>query len=272
MLSDDQGQRIQAILDTKQPEELGIAAPLWSRRAVRDLIQKELGVYLAVRTVGDYLKRWGYTAKRPGRRSRDQDPEAIRQWEEIDYPAIEKRACEEDAEVFWGDETGCRADEHPGYGYAKKGEPATINVPDSHIGCNMISAISNDGNVRFMTYTSTMNGTVFILFLTQLIRSVAHKVFLIVDHLRAHESAEVRGWLAKHKDQIEVFYLPSHAPESNPDEYLNNDLKGQVNAQGLPENKHKLRARIQCFMRRLLHLPEHVRNFFKHPKAAYAGA
>ena len=58
----------------------------------------------------------------------------------------------------------------------------------------------------------------------------------------------------------------------NPDEYLNNDLKGGVNAAGLPASKKDLRSRIQQFMRRLLHLPEHVRNYFQHPCVQYAAA
>ena len=33
-----------------------------------------------------------------------------------------------------------------------------------------------------------------------------------------------------------------------------------------------LRSRIQRFMRRLLHLPEHVRNYFQHPCVQYAAA
>ena len=59
---------------------------------MRDLIRKEFGIDLAVRTVGEYLKRWGYTAKKPRRHARKQDPEEVRQWLEETYPAIEKRA------------------------------------------------------------------------------------------------------------------------------------------------------------------------------------
>ncbi len=66
------------------------------------------------------------------------------------------------------------------------------------------------------------------------------------------------------------FYLPRYAPELNPDEYLNQDLKQNVNAAGLPNNKGELRSHIQHFMRRLLHLPQHVRNYFKHPCVLYA--
>jgi transposase len=80
VLSDEQAGHIQQLLRTKSPEDLGIAAPLWNRRAVRDLIRQECAVVLAVRTVGLYLRRWGFTAKRPRRHSRDQDPEEVRQW------------------------------------------------------------------------------------------------------------------------------------------------------------------------------------------------
>jgi transposase len=270
LLSDEQARHLQHLIDSNSPEDLEIASPLWSRGAVRDLIQKELGIELAVRTVGDYLQRWGYTAKKPGRHSKDQDPEEVRQWLEETYPAIEKRATVEGADIYWCDETGRQADQQPGYGYAKKGEPATMEVPDSHIRCNQISAISNDGSVRFMTYTSTMTAALFIVFLSRLVRGARRKIFLIADRLKVHEAAAVDDWVTKHTDQIELFYLPRYSPELNPDEYLNNDLKGGVNATGLPENKADLRSRIQAFMRRLLHLPEHVRNFFQHPCVQYA--
>ncbi len=122
-LSDAQAEHLQQLVRTHQPEELGIAAPLWTRRAVRDLIRKEFDLDLAERTVGRYLKRWGFTAKRPRRRARDQDPEEVRQWLEETYPAIEARAEREGAEIHWGDEVGVAADQQPARGYAPQGEP-----------------------------------------------------------------------------------------------------------------------------------------------------
>ena len=90
--------------------------------------------------------------------------------------------------------------------------------------------------------------------------------------LRAHLTPEVRAWVAAQGDRIEIFYLPRYAPELNPDEYLNNDLKGTVNAAGLPHNKGEVRSRIQQFMRKLLHLPEHIMSYFEHPSVQYAAA
>ena len=271
-LSDQQAQQIQQRLNADTPEDLGIPAPLWTRRAVQQLIRQELGVAMPVRTVGSYLRRWGYTPKRPRRHARKQDPEEIRQWLEETYPAIEQRAEEEDATIHWCDETGAGADEHPARGYALEGEPVTMDVPDPHLRMNQISTITNEGAVRFMTYARTMNAALFLVFLGRLLRNTTGKLFVIVDRLQAHKTPAVEDWVAAHQDRIELFYLPRYAPELNATEYLNNDLKGQVNAAGLPDDKGALRSRMQRFMSNLRRLPGHVRNYFKHPCMLYAMA
>src|SRR3954471_15343529 len=76
-LSDPQAERIRRLIDDHSPADLGIAHALWTRRAVRDLIRKEFDIELAERTVGLYLRRWGYTSKKPARHSREQDPDEV---------------------------------------------------------------------------------------------------------------------------------------------------------------------------------------------------
>jgi transposase len=269
-LTDEQATHLQHRIDEHSPEQLGIAAPLWTRRAVRDLIAKEYGIRMPVRTVGEYLKRWGYTAKRPRRHAKKQDPEEVRQWLAETYPALEAQAREEDAEIHWCDETGVAADEYPHSGYARKGEPATLEVPDSHLRVNVISTVTNEGALHFMTYRSTLNAALFISFLDQLLRSTAKKLYVIVDHVGAHEAAAVGEWVLPRLNRIEVFFMPRRAPELNPDEYLNNDLKGNVHAAGLPNTKDELQSRVQTFLQGLAHSPEHVMSYFRHPCVAYA--
>jgi hypothetical protein len=58
-LSDERARHIQDLVDDHSPEDLGIPAPLWRRRAVRDLIRREFAIAMPVRTVGDYPKRRG---------------------------------------------------------------------------------------------------------------------------------------------------------------------------------------------------------------------
>jgi hypothetical protein len=58
----------------------------------------------------------------------------------------------------------------------------------------------------------------------------------------------------------------------NPDEYLNNDLKGNVHEEGLPGSKEELRSRVQGWMRTLYHWGARVASYFEHPCVQYAAA
>lgn len=269
-LDDQQAEWIKRQIDQGSPERLGMPHALWTRRAVRDLIRHEYGIDLAERTVGQYLRRWGYTSKRPARHARQQDPDEVEAWLLETYPAIEEQAVRENAEILWTDEVGVAADQHPGYGYARQGERATMEVPKPHIRVNQISAISNEGTVRFMTYRGALNAAVFLLFLQKLVAAASRKILLIADRLQAHKTPEVLAWLEEHKDRIEVFYLPAYAPEMNPVEYLNNDMKATVNQAGLPADQGTLKTRILAFMDCLASVPQHVISYFLHPWVQYA--
>src|SRR5512147_2594781 len=98
-LSNEQAEHIQDLIDHNSPEKLGVPSPLWSRRAVQDLIRKEYGIFMPVRTVGEYLKRWGYTTKKPRRHARDQNPEEVNKWLNETYPKLARKAGEEGADM-----------------------------------------------------------------------------------------------------------------------------------------------------------------------------
>ena len=110
------------------PDALDLPFALWSRAAVRELIRQRFGVRLAVRTMGTYLARWGFTAQKPLRRAYEQDPAAVRRWLRRDYPAIAAQAKAEGGAVFWGDETGLRSDDVRGRGYAPLGRTPVVRV------------------------------------------------------------------------------------------------------------------------------------------------
>jgi len=270
LLTREQEQCIQLVIETQGPQELKIASAFWTRQAVQELIKQQVGIRLPIRTVGEYLRRWGYTPQKPVRKAYKQDPVAVAEWLETTYPEIERRATQEGGEIHWGDETGVRSTCQHSRGYAHPGETPELIVPGNRFSVNMIATITNQGKVRWMIYTGTMNAALFIEFLTRLIAGAAKKVFLIVDHLSVHEAAAVEQWLADETDRIEVFYLPKYAPERNPDEYLNCDVKANINTDGLPKDREELRGKLHRFMQRLAKLPARIASYFKHKYIAYA--
>ena len=67
LLDGEQERGIRQAIETKSPHELEIPSALWTRQAVRELIRTRVGVRLPIRTVGEYLRRWGYTPQKPVR-------------------------------------------------------------------------------------------------------------------------------------------------------------------------------------------------------------
>ena len=98
----------------------------------------------------------------------------------------------------------------------------------------------------------------------------ARKIFLIVDNLRVHHAKEVKEWLQGKKAQIEVVFLPPCAPESNPDEYLNRDLKTALRTSPVSRDTTHLIKKAQSFLNRIAASPDHIVTYFRHPSAAYA--
>lgn len=131
----------------KVPEQLKLDFALWTRQAVAELIELRCGFKMPIRSVGDYLKRWGFTPQKPLRLAYEQRPEAVQQWLETQYPIIQSQAKSEGGDIYWGDETGLRTDCRHGRGYARKGRTPVISLNAQRESINMISAIINQGLV-----------------------------------------------------------------------------------------------------------------------------
>ena len=252
------------------PDELDLPFALRSRAAVREPIPRRCGVRLAVRTMGTYLARWGFTAQKPLRRAYEQDPTAVRRWLRRGYPAVAARAKAEGGMVFWGDETGLRSDDVRGRSYAPRGRTPEVRVNPKRVNLGLISAVTNKGELRWMVLDGAIKAPSLIRFLGRLIQDANGKVFLIWDNLPVHRSAKVRAWLAGRAAEIEVFYLPGYSPELNPDEGLNADLKHAVTRKPPARSKPALKRAVISHMRRLAKLPGRIRSYFEHPSFRYA--
>ena len=81
----------------KNQDQLQLPFALWSRRVVQGLIREVAKIEMPIRTVGEYLRRWGMTPQRPIKRALEQRPAEVRRWLEETCPAIVARAKAEKA-------------------------------------------------------------------------------------------------------------------------------------------------------------------------------
>lgn len=264
-ISPEQESAIIKMITEKNPDQLKMKCCLWTRNAVQQLIQEQYGITMPIRTVGEYLRRWGFTVQRPAKQAMNQKSEQVKEWLEETYPQIHAKAKKEGAEIFWGDETAVQNTSNYARGYAPKGQTPVLKVQTVKMHINMISAISNRGKVHFMFSADAMNADKLIDFMERLIKDAGHKVYLILDNLRVHHSKKATQWATDHSNQIALFYLPPYSPEYNPDEYLNHDLKQSIGAREQVKNSDELQVQADHFMSGIAHDGDHVKAYFEHP-------
>jgi transposase len=273
-LSAKQEDLVRRTICDKRPEQLKMDFALWTRAAVMQLIEQQCGLKLSVRAVGNYLKRWGFTPQKPIKRAYEQRPEAVQQWLEHEYPAIEQRAKAEGAEIHWGDETALVNTDVRGRSFAPRGKtPVAWAVGGTREKLSMISTVTNQGRANWMIIDGAFNHERLIEFFEALVsdgRRLRKKVFLILDNLGVHHCKPVKAWLAERVADIEVFYLPSYSPELNPDERLNADLKHAIGTKVPVRTKAKLRAAAEQHMQFIEANPQRVRAYFQDPVVRYA--
>jgi transposase len=269
-LTAEQARQVRRWIADRTPDQLQLPFALWTSRAVRELIERRCGQRLGLSTVQLYLKRWGMTPQKPLTRATQRSPAAIAAWLARDYPAIARRARRERAVVYWGDETGISNQDQIGRSYAPRGRTPVVGRTAKRISQSMISAVSNRGLMRFMLYDGALDVARFLTFLRRLIKDAAQKVFLIVDNLKVHHAKKVKDWAEDHRHAIELFYLPAYAPEHNPDEYLNNDVKQKLRQKLQPGSKDELIANTRAVMRAIQRSPARVRGYFRPDPVKYA--
>jgi transposase len=264
-------QTVKAITD-QSPDQLKLPFWLWTREAVGDFIEKRFGVSVSIWTVGRMLKRWGFTPQKPIRRALEQDPIEVRKWMNETYPRIRAMAKRESAEIYWGDEMGMRSDHTTGTTYGRKGQTPVIPGTGKRFGCNMVSAITNRGEMSFMVFKHRFNANVFLVFLRRLVRQVGRKFFLIIDRHPAHVAKKVQNWISAHKDDLQIFFLPGYSPRLNPDELLNQDVKSNAVGRRRAATQSELLSHVRSYLRSTQRLPEIVRSYFRHKDVQYAAA
>jgi transposase len=266
----DQAQRIRSLIVGKMPDQLKLPFYLWTRAAVACLIARDYGLTVSLTTVGRYLKAWGMSAQKPVRRAYERNDEAIAQWLSETYPAIAQQARLDGATIYWGDEMGLRSDHVAGTSYAPLGQTPVIRATGQRFGCNMISAITNRGQLSFMVFHGQFDGSRFVDFLRRLLKGAAGKVYLIVDGHPVHKSAVAKRFVAENENRLRLLLLPGYCPELNPDELLNQDVKTNALGKSRPTNRSEMIATVRSHLHRRQKQPQTIKNLFREKHVCYA--
>jgi transposase len=263
-------QWIYKTVTTKNPLQLKFTFALWTSKMIGQLIRERFGVKLSKASVCRLLVQLGLTPQRPIWRAYQQRPEAVQRWLDEEYPEIKKTAQSMKAQIFFGDEAGVRSDHHAGTTWGAKGKTPIVSSTGARFGLNMISAVSAQGEFRFMTVKGCVGSRQFIDFIKRLIHGSSRMVFLIVDGHPAHKARSVARFVESIKDRFRLFFLPPYSPELNPDECVWNDVKNNAIGRQVITNPEQLHGAVIRHLRFIQKTQDRVRAYFNNDTMRYA--
>ena len=194
----------------------------------------------------------------------------VQRWLEADYPAISVAAKRDGAEIHWLDETGVNNQAIYQRGFSPKGKTPITQKSSKRERISLISTVTNLGTMRFRCFEGALKAVALVEFLAALVAESERKIVVIMDNSPVHKGKIVQKFLAENADKIRVFYLPPYAPDLNPDDYLNNDLKQNMHRiSGLPRSKKALKSSVLGYLRHIQKSPANVRGYFQAAETLY---
>jgi transposase len=253
----------------KTPDQLKLEFALWTTDQVAAYVLRRWGIVLSISTVTRLLHEMGLSFQKPIVKAFQQNPEAVQNWLDTEYPKIKRLAKKEKAEIYFEDEAGLRSDHHSGRTWGIKGKTPIVKATGARFRFNVISAVNNKGKFSFMILDSKFGSDEFINFLERLIRYKRNKIFLIVDGHPVHKSKKVKEWVEKNKKRIALFYLPPYSPELNPTELTWNIMKNEMGKKTItgPDN---MKEHASMILNRFETNNELIISFYQEDHVLYA--
>ena len=228
-----QMRQLTRMIRDRNPLQVHFTLARWNRAMVRELIRREFGVRLSKTSVGRLLLRLGFSPQRLLRRACERDPARVELWQREDFSAIQPQAKAEDAMICRADETGSRSDYHTGHTSVPVGQTPMIPRTGARFLLQLLSAISGQGEMRFMVHEGSVTADTFFEFLTRLAAGIERKIYLAVDGHSVHKAGVVQKHLEAFNGQITLFFLPPYSRDLNAD----GGGSGSRSSSALPGNR-----------------------------------
>jgi transposase len=254
----------------KDPRQYGFDFGLWTRRIVARLIEEKFGKKMGLTAVGRLLAELEITPQKPLRRAYERDPEAVERWITEEYPRLKARAKRRGADIFFLDEAGIRSDAPLQRTWGAKGKTPVVATSGQRQSINAISAVNARGAFWYTVFSGRFNATRFVGFLRQFLRTRRRPVFLVVDGHPSHRAKLVARFVQSLKGRLELHFLPTYAPDLNPDEFVWNHLRHHGTSKIPLRKNESLRDRVENDLAAIRKQRRLVRAFFCAPSVAYA--
>ena len=252
------------------PQDHGYDTVLWTLAILVELLKKEFNIWVSDSTVALHLHQLHLSCQKPCYRSTDRDPAQVAAFVNERFPKIQRFAKVMGADILFEDEAGIGVMTRAGRTWGEVNSPPQVSASDQRGGYNVLSMVSAEGELIYEVEEGHIDSQRYIAFLRRVIEQRTRPIFVISDNVSFHKSADVRRFLAMNRKKIRLFFLPTHAPELNPDEQVWNDVKNNQLGKQPIKNKLDLHRRIHRALIFLQRQVNKIRAFFQLPDTRYA--
>lgn len=239
----------------KDATEYGFETPLWTCKRLQKIILQKTGKKLHTTNVMRWLKRWNLTNQKPERRAKERDETAVKKWLKEEWPKIKAHAHRWQAMLYFQDESGISLTAVLGKTWAPKGKTPVVKVTGKRGGICVTSAISPAGKLVFRTEKGKVNAKKHLEFLKKIMKQHHdRKIIVVEDRAPPHTAKKIKNFVEQNKRRFAIYYLPSYAPDLNPDEHVWEYLKAYQlkshQAQTTEELKKLVKRKMQSIQRK----------------------
>lgn len=263
-LSPTQIRQVKQWVVTRPASYFGFLSDLWTVARLRKVLRQRFHVTFSPSGLWRFLRREGLSPQRPLKLALERDAAAIRRWLREEYPRIRAAARKTRALLYFGDESGVRTDHVSGRTWGQRGQtPVARRASRQRAVLSLLSAMTPRGELVFMTSPAKVNTEIFIRFLrTLLAHHRGRRLVVIVDRSPYHCSRGTRQFVHAHRQRLRLEYLPSYAPELNPDEGVWSHLKRSGATDSTTGSFEELRRRVRSHLQSLQRRPRLIRAFY----------
>jgi transposase len=224
-LTTDQVAQLPALL-APGAEAYGYRGQVWTTKRVADLIYHTFGVRYHPAHISRLLRLVRLSVQKPIQRATQRNEAAIRVWLQERWPALKKKAAEEQRTIVWIDQSGFYLLPMVVRAYAPRGRTPVLRVKLTRDHLAATSAITPDGRLFMQMQNHAYCSEEVVRFLRLLLRKIKGKLLVIWDGAPIHRGKVIKAFLTRGAaKRVHLEQLPSYAPDLNPDEGIWNYLK-----------------------------------------------
>ena len=134
----------------------------------------------------------------------------------------------------------------------------------------MIATITNQGTMKWNVFEESFTTDVFIDFLRRLTYKAPKKVFLILDNHKVHHAKKVTAWVQKYSHKIQLFFLPPYSPELNPQELVNQEIKGHAGNFKIMTSMEDLTINMRYYLTKIQFNRYKIKAYFQKKSVRYS--